>query len=69
MNKIEDYSTHARHCMDMAAHAQHAKDKRSWLLLAGTWLDMIPENQRPATDLFDAAVRNERADLTLRVVR
>jgi hypothetical protein len=69
MNKIDEYSTHARHCVDMAAHAQHAKDKRSWLLLAETWLDLIPEHQRTATDLFEAAIRHQRADLNLRVVR
>jgi hypothetical protein len=69
MSKTEEYSIHARHCMDMAAHAQHAKDKRSWLLLAETWLDLIPEHQRTATDLFDSALRYQLADLNLRVVR
>jgi hypothetical protein len=69
MSKIEEYSIHARHCMEMAAHAQHAKDKRSWLLLAETWLDLIPEHLRTAPDLFDAAIRNQKADLNLRVVR
>jgi hypothetical protein len=28
----------------MAAQTQHAADKRQWLLLADTWLDMIPGN-------------------------
>jgi hypothetical protein len=69
MNKIDEYRLHARHCMDRAAHAEHAKDKRSWFLLAETWLDMIPEQQRTTTDLFDAAIRFRKADLNLRVVR
>jgi hypothetical protein len=50
MNNIDKYNAHARHCMDMAARAQHADDKRSWLLLAETWLEMIPEFQRTAAD-------------------
>jgi hypothetical protein len=69
MNKIDEYRLHARHCMDMAAHAERAKDKRSWLLLAETWLDMIPEQQRTETDLFNAAIRYQEVDLNLRVVR
>ena len=55
----------------MAARVQHAEDKRSWLLLAEVWLNMIPEGQRTAADRFDAA-RDQRADLSavnLRVVQ
>jgi hypothetical protein len=72
MSKADSYFAHARHCMDKAAQVQHAEDKRSWLLLAEIWLDMIPEGQRTAADRFDAAVRDHRADLravNLRVVQ
>jgi hypothetical protein len=44
MSKADTYHAHARHCMAMAAQTQHAADKRQWLLLADTWLDMIPGN-------------------------
>lgn len=61
MNKMDKYNAHARLCMDKAAQAQHADDKRSWLLLAETWLQMIPERQRTAADRFDAVVPNHGA--------
>jgi hypothetical protein len=63
MNKVAKYNDHARYCMDMAARARHALDKRSWLLLAEIWLDMIPERERTAADRFDAVVRNQGAHL------
>lgn len=42
MSNVEKYEAYARRCMDKAASAHHAEDKRSWLLLAETWLDLIP---------------------------
>lgn len=63
MNKIDRYNAHARHCMDMAARAQHADDKQAWLLLAEVWLDLIPECQRTPADRFDALARNQGVDL------
>lgn len=62
MSKADTYHAHARHCMARAAQTQHAADKRQWLLLADTWLQMIPERQQTAADYFDAAMRNQRAD-------
>jgi hypothetical protein len=41
MNKVDKYYARARHCMEMADRTQHDEDKRSWLLLAATWVDMI----------------------------
>jgi hypothetical protein len=64
MNKMDKCNAHARHCMDMAARAQHADDKRSWILLAEIWLEMIPEHERMAADRFDTVVRNQGAGLT-----
>jgi len=62
MNKIDLYKSHARDCMDRAARAQRAEDKRQWLQMADVWLDMIPERQPTAADNFDAAMRNQRTD-------
>jgi hypothetical protein len=63
MNKVDKYNDHARYCMDMAARARHALDKRSWLLLAEIWMDMIPERERTAAYRFEAVVRNQGAHL------
>jgi hypothetical protein len=51
MSKVDQYHAHAQHCMEMAARARHDADKRSWLLLAATWLDMIPERQRTQIEI------------------
>jgi hypothetical protein len=48
--------------MAMAAQTRHAGDKRQWLLLADTWLQMIPERQRTVEADFDAAILSQRAD-------
>lgn len=63
LNKTDKYAARARHCMDMAARARHDEDKRSWLLLAETWLDLIPERQRTTGGRFDAVVCNQGAGL------
>lgn len=63
MNKAEKYRARVRHCREMAARARHDDDKRSWLLLAETWLDMTPERQRAAGDRFDAVLRDRRVGL------
>jgi hypothetical protein len=71
MSNVEKYEARARHCMDKAAQAQHAEDKRSWLLLAETWLDLIPGRQRTTGDRSNTALRSQEAGLraaNLRVV-
>jgi hypothetical protein len=68
MSKVDKYNDHAQHCMDKAAQAQHANDKRSWLLLAETWLKMVPEGQRTAADRFDADAVGHSQGAGLRAV-
>lgn len=72
MNRADKYLARAQHCMEMAGRTQHDEDKRSWLLLAKTWLGMITEGQQTARNDFDAAIRDEGTGLravNLRVVR
>jgi hypothetical protein len=72
MSNVDKYEAHARHCMDKAAQAQHAQDKRSWLLLAETWLDLIPGHQRVTAEPSAAAIRNQETALrtaNLHIVR
>jgi hypothetical protein len=59
MSKVDEYHSHARHCMAMAAQTQRAEDKRQWLLIADTWLDLIPKSQRTAADQFNTAMRQK----------
>jgi hypothetical protein len=53
MNKADKYRAHVRHCVAMAAQAQRVEYKQSWLLMAETWLRMIPERRQTAADRFD----------------
>jgi hypothetical protein len=48
MNSANKYIMHARHCMAKAVQAQRAEEKRQWLLMANTWLEMVPERERMA---------------------
>jgi hypothetical protein len=45
VGKPDEYMAHARHCMDMADQARHDDDKRSWVLLAETWMEMLPDRE------------------------
>jgi len=51
----------------MATGAQRAHEKRQWLIMANTWLEMIPERQR--ANYFDAAIRNQYAELEQQLKR
>jgi hypothetical protein len=59
MSKVDEYHSHARHCMAMAAQTQSTEGKRQWLLIADTWLDLIPRREPTAADQFNAAIRQE----------
>ena len=59
MNRKEKYEAHARRCMAKAAQAQDANAKLDWLLMAKTWLEMIPERQQAKV----TGTRNQSADL------
>jgi hypothetical protein len=48
--------------MAKAAQARFAHEKRQWLLMANTWLEMIPEDQRTAVDHLRAATGNQGAE-------
>lgn len=63
MSRVDKYGAHARHCMAKAAQAQRADEKQQWLLMANTWLEMIPERERTAADHFHAAIGNRSAEL------
>jgi hypothetical protein len=51
MDKPEKYRARARHCMDKADQAKHDDDKQSWLQLAETWMDLIPDRQNDTGSL------------------
>jgi hypothetical protein len=55
MSKADRYRDHARHCVIKAGQTQGTEAKLSWLYLAQTWLGMIPEQQRTAADVIQAA--------------
>ncbi len=62
MSSVNKYGFHALHCMAKAAQARFAHEKRQWLLMANTWLEMIPEDQRTAVDHLRAATGNQGAE-------
>jgi len=72
MDKPEKYRARAQHCMDKADQAKHDDDKQSWLQLAETWMDMIPDHQNSAGS-FQGGTTQSTADVPrtvdLQVVR
>ena len=62
MSSVNKYGFHALHCMTKAAQARFAHEKRKWLLMANTWLEMIPEDQRTAVDHLRAATGDQGVD-------
>lgn len=57
MNDADKYRANARYCLDKADQAQRLSDREAWLLMAQTWLGMIPERQRAFSDTFDVTAR------------
>jgi hypothetical protein len=41
MDRADKYDAHARRCMAKAAQAQRAHERRQWLIMANTWLEMV----------------------------
>jgi hypothetical protein len=62
MRSVNRYGFHALHCMTKAAQARFPHEKRQWLLMANTWLEMIPEDQRTAVDRLRAAIGDQSAE-------
>jgi hypothetical protein len=54
MTKTDELRAFAQECQRMADGARNPDDKRQWLKLAQSWLNLIPKRRPNATQAFDA---------------
>lgn len=62
MSSVNKCGFHALHCMTKATQTRFAHEKRQWLLMANTWLEMIPSDQRIAVDHLRAAIGTQSVE-------
>jgi hypothetical protein len=62
MNRNDQYLSHAADCQLMACMTRDEHERRTWLDMAQTWLQLVELPKRPSLSAFDKNTSLSRAE-------